>query len=99
MFSVFGILHTRTKNPKLIHWNGNSKPWKRPTTFYKEWVRYRVPNPSPQSCEDSAKLTPSTNVHDGDNRKKTTMAMMVVVMLGMMMMLVMMLMVMMMVVV
>ena len=52
-----------------------------------------------ESCEDSAKLTPSTNVHDGDNRKKTTMAMMVVVMLGMMMMLVMMLMVMMMVVV
>ena len=48
LFSVSGILQRRTKNPKLIHWNGSSKPWKSPTTFYKEWVSYRVPNPSPR---------------------------------------------------
>ena len=36
-----------------------------------------------ERCEDSAKLMPSTNVHDGDNRKRTTMAMTVVVMLVM----------------
>ena len=41
------------KKPKLIHWNGNSKPWKRHTTFYNEWVSYRVPNPSPRFTDSA----------------------------------------------
>ena len=44
-----------------------------------QWQRFD----EAEHYEDSAKLMPSTNVHDGDNRKRPTMAMTVVVMLVM----------------